>query len=154
MTNPPEGMAIPFTVKYGPHGVLKFVLQGQEAGGTSVAVDPAGDILLTGEIIHLGTSTPFIEATKIHPSGAKVWLTQIPATGKIVSDSAGNVFVAGTPGFVITKLNPTGTVLFSSSLLPGDDVTDAVVDPFGNLLATGFGQNAQFSDDIFTVRLK
>ena len=154
MTNPPEGMAIPFTLKYDPNGVRLFVLQGQEAGGTSVAVDPAGDILLTGETIHLGTSTTFIEAMKIHPSGAKVWLTQIPATGKIVSDAAGNVFVAGTPGFVITKLNSTGTVLFSSSLLPGDDVTDAVVDPFGNLLATGFGQNAQFSDDIFTVRLK
>ena len=62
--------------------------------------------------------------------------------------------MAGTPGFVITKLNAAGTVLFSSSLLPGDDVTDAVVDPFGDLLVTGFGQNAQFSDDIFTVRLK
>jgi len=38
--------------------------------------------------------------------------------------------------------------------LPGDFVTDAVIDPFGNLLVTGFGQNAQFGDDIFTVRLK
>ena len=154
MTNPPEGMAIPFTVKYDPNGVLKFVMQGKEAGGTSVAIDPAGDILLTGETINLGTSTSFIEATKIHPSGARVWLTQIPATGKIVSDSAGNVFVAGTPGFVITKLNASGTVLFSSSLLPGDDVTDAVVDRFDNLLVTGNGVNAQFLDDIFTVRLK
>ena len=62
--------------------------------------------------------------------------------------------MAGTPGFVITKLNTAGTVLFSSSLLLGDDVTDAVVDPFDNVLATGFGLNAQFSNDIFTVRLK
>jgi hypothetical protein len=44
--------------------------------------------------------------------------------------------------------------LFTSSLLPGDDVTDAVVDPFGNLLVTGDGVNAQFNHDIFTVRLK
>jgi hypothetical protein len=157
----PGGVVIttPFTVKYDPNGVLKFVLQGEGAGGTSVAVDPAGDILLTGAIVNFGRPT-FSEATKIHPSGAKVWVTQIPATGKIVSDSAGNVFVAGSHlvaipfGFVITKLSPAGRVLFAPSLLPGDDITDAVVDPFGNLLATGFGPNAQSLNDIFTVRLK
>jgi hypothetical protein len=55
---------------------------------------------------------------------------------------------------VITKVSPAGRVLFASSLLPGDDITDAVVDPFGNLLATGFGPNAQSLNDIFTVRLK
>ncbi|HEX8894016.1 MAG TPA: hypothetical protein VF783_11870 [Terriglobales bacterium] len=151
-TNPPEGIATPFTVKYDPSGVLKFVLQGKDAGGVSVAIDPAGDVLLTGDTINFGTST-FIEATKIRPSGARVWTTQIAATGKIVTDSAGNVFVAAS-GFVITKLSPAGRVLFSSSLLPGDDVTDAVVDPFGNLIATGDGLNAQFEHDIFTLRLK
>jgi hypothetical protein len=153
ITDPPEGIDTPFTVKYDPNGVRKFVLQGNEAGGLSVAIDQAGDILLTGAVNSFGT-TAFIGATKIHPSGARVWVTEIPASGKIVSDSAGNVFVAGTPGFVITKLNAAGTVLFSSSLLPGDDVSDAVVDPFDNVLATGFGLNAQFVNDIFTVRLK
>jgi hypothetical protein len=153
MTNPPEGIDTPFTVKYDPNGVLKFVLQGKDAGGTSVAFDPAGDLLLTGGVNSFGTPA-FTGATKIHPSGAKVWVTQIPATGKIVSDSAGNVFVAGTPGFVITKLNAAGKVLFSSSLLPGDDVIDAIIDPFDNLLVTGDGLNAQFEHDIFTVRLK
>jgi hypothetical protein len=151
-TNPPEGIATPFTVKYDPNGVLKFVLQGKDAGGTSVAVDPAGDILLTGEVLNFGTASS-IEATKIHPSGAKFWATQIPATGKIVSDSTGNVFIAGF-GFVITKLSPGGSILFTSSPLPGDAVTDAIVDPFNNLLVTGDGVNAQFNHDIFTVRLK
>jgi hypothetical protein len=61
--------------------------------------------------------------------------------------------VAGTPGFVITKLNAAGTVLFSSPLLPGDYVSDAVVDPFDNILVTGEGLNAQFLHDVFTVRL-
>ena len=36
MTNPPEGIATPVTVKYDPNGVLKFVLQGKDAGGSSV----------------------------------------------------------------------------------------------------------------------
>jgi hypothetical protein len=152
MTNPPEGIATPFTVKYDPKGVLLFVLQGNGAGGTSVAIDPAGDILLTGATVSFGRPI-FIAVTKIHPSGAQVWVTNIAETGKIVSDSAGNVFVAG-PGFLITKLDATGKMLFAPTLLPGDFVTDAVVDPFDNLLVTGFGQNAQFNDDIFTVRLK
>ena len=80
-------------------------------------------------------------------------MTQIPATGKIVSDSVRNALVTG-PGFVITKLNTAGKVLFTAPLLPGDEVTGVAVDPFDNLLATGFGQNAQFNDDIFTVRVK
>jgi len=152
VTNPPEGINLASTVKYDPNGVLKFVLQGKDAGGASIALDPSGDVLLTGDTLNFGKPDT-IEVTKIHPSGAKVWVTPIPATGKIVSDSAGNVFVAGA-GFQITKLNSQGKVLFSSSLLPGDDVTDAVVDPFDNVLATGFGPNAQFNDDIFTVRVK
>ena len=152
LTNPPEGLNIASTVKYDPNGVRQFVLQGKDAGGTSLAIDTAGDIVLTGDTINFGKPDT-IEVTKIHPSGAKVWVTPIPATGKIVTDSAGNVFVAGF-GFVITKLSPGGAVLFTSSLLPGDDVTDAVVDPFGNLLVTGIGVNAQFNHDIFTVRLK
>jgi hypothetical protein len=152
VTNPPEGIATPSTQKYDPDGALQFVLQGNGAGGTSVALDPHGDILLTGATINFGTPT-FVAATKIHPSGTQVWVTQIPATGKIVSDAAGNAFVAGSD-FVVTKLNSKGKIQFSSTLLPGDIVIDAAVDPFGNLLVTGFGQNAQFTDDIFTVRLK
>jgi hypothetical protein len=151
-TNPPEGVDTPSTVKYDPNGVLMFVLQGNGAGGSSIAIDPAGDILLTGATVSFGRPV-FIAATKIHPSGAQVWVTPIAETGKIVSDSAGNVFVAGA-GFLITKLNAAGTVLFAPSLLPGDEVVDAVVDPFDNLLVTGDGVNAQFEDDIFTVRLK
>lgn len=152
MTNPPEGVATPFTVKYNATGVLQFTLQGNGAGGSSVAIDPAGDILLTGATSSFGTPG-FVSATKIHPRGKAVWVTQIPATGIIVSDSAGNALVAGFD-FEITKLSSAGKILFSSSILPQDSATDAVIDPSGNLLVTGFGQNAQFSDDIFTVKLK
>ncbi len=151
-TNPPEGIATPFMVKYNASGVLQFTLQGSGAGGSSVAIDGAGDILLTGALINFGTPS-FVSATKIHPTGKTVWVTQIPATGIIVSDPAGNALVAGF-GFEITKLSSAGRILFSSSILPQDSVTDAVIDPSGNLFVTGFGQNAQFSDDIFAVKLK
>ena len=151
-TNPPEGIATPSTLKYDADGNLQFVLQGNGAGGSSVAIDSAGDILLTGATVGFGTPT-FVAATKIHPSGKTVWVTKIPDTGKIVSDPLGNAFVTGAE-FVITKLNPSGKILSSASILPGGVSTDALVDPFGNLLVTGFAQNAQFTDDIFTVRLK
>jgi len=71
ITDPPEGSDIPFTVKYDPNGVRKFVLHGNGAGGSSVAIDPAGDILLTGSTMIFGMPG-LVEATKIHPSGAKV----------------------------------------------------------------------------------
>lgn len=151
-TDPPEGVATPFTVKYNANGVLQFTLHGNGAGGSSVAFDPAGDVLLTGATGSFGTPG-FVCATKIHPSGKAVWVTQIPATGIIVSDSAGNALVAGF-AFEITKLSPAGKILLSSSILPQGFVTDAVLDSSGNLLVTGFGQNAQFSDDIFVVKLK
>ena len=68
---------------------------------------------------------------------------------------AGSGFASPTGfGFVITKLSPGGAVLFTASPLPDGIVTDAVVDRFGNLLVTGDGVNAQFTHDIFTVRLK
>lgn len=63
LTNPPEGIALPSTIKYDPNGVLQFVLQGNDAGGTSIAIDPFGDILLTGATINFGKPS-FIEATK------------------------------------------------------------------------------------------
>jgi len=151
-TDPPEGIATPFTAKYDPNGVQQFVLQGSGAGGSSVAIDPSGNILLTGALGSFGTPG-FVSATKIQPAGKTVWVTQIPATGTIVSDSAGNALVAGLD-CTVTKLNTAGKILFSTSILPGDNVTDAVIDPSGNLLVTGFKQNAQFSNDIFTVRLK
>jgi hypothetical protein len=149
-TNPPEGIATPFTVKYDPNGNQQFVLQ--SIGGSSVAIDPHGDILLTGSMSNFGTPSS-IAASKIHPSGQKVWTTQIPSTGKILSDASGNVFVAGF-GFDITKLNSQGKIQFSTSVLPDDEETDALIDSLGNLLVTGFGQDAQFNDNIFTVRLK
>ncbi|HLX82306.1 MAG TPA: hypothetical protein VKR59_00315 [Terriglobales bacterium] len=154
-TNPPEGLAMPFTVKYDNNGNLVFVLSRNGAGGTSVALDPSGNILLTGQVVNFGTVTS-TTASKIRPSGAQIWLTPITATGKIVSDSVGHAFIAGSfnSNYLITKLTPKGKEIFESRFALANEVTDAVVDPFGNLLVTGTGVNAIFEDDIFTLRLK
>ena len=56
--------------------------------------------------------------------------------------------------YLIKKLTPKATKVFETRFVPGPDATDAVIDPFDNLLATGTGVNAIFEDDIFTLRIK
>jgi len=150
----------PFTVKYDANGNRIFVLR---TGGISVAIDPARDVLLTGSNPQAVGGPTFIAASKFHPSGTKVWVTQIPAVGKIVSDAAGNVFVAGTifnndstnpSDYLTSKLSPAGQLVFQTRFNRGDEISDATVDPFGNLLVTGNALNSQFQHDIFTLRVK
>jgi hypothetical protein len=43
--------------------------------------------------------------------------------------------------------------VFQFRFTPGNIVTDSLVDPFGNFVMTGEGENATFDEDIFTVRL-
>ena len=163
-THPPEGNQIPFTVKYDASGNPKFVLSGTGAGGAAVAVDPSGDILLTGSKILQGVPA-IITASKVHANGVKVCVANVAAGQKIVPDATGNVFVAGDilnadttnvgpSDYLITKLSPSGALLFQSRISAGDEVTDAVVDPFGNVLVTGDVLNASFEHDILTVRTK
>jgi len=148
-------VATPFTVKYDANGNRIFVLKGDGVGGASVAIDPAGDVLVTG-----GSS-----ASKFHANGVKVWTANVAQGQKIMSDAAGNVFVAGsisnidvtTAGpsdYIITKLTPSGTRVFQFRFSRGDDVSDATLDPFGNVLATGNALNPQFEHDIFTLRAR
>jgi hypothetical protein len=125
-----------------------------DAGGISIAIDPAGDILLTGETINFGKPDA-IEVTKMRPSPAPrsglLRVRQLERSPLILRETS----LWRGVGFPIAKLNSKGKVLFSSSLLPGDDATDAVADVFDNLLVTEDGINAQLNHDIiFTVRLK
>lgn len=153
-TNPPEGVTTPFTLKYDSTGALKFKLTGNGAGGSSVAIDPAGDVLLTGDILNFGRPT-FITASKVHPDGTKVWTTPIQGTGKILADGSGNVFVAGLlqSAYFLTKLSPQGTLQFGTFFTQGSEFRDAAFDSSGNLFLTGDVQNALFQHDIITLKL-
>jgi hypothetical protein len=162
-TIPAEGPLTPFTVKYDTHGNRKFVLMGNGAGGSSVAVDPSGDIVLTGANFVLGHS-PFISASKIRANGTRVWTTSIQATGKILADAGGNVFVAGSlqntntqfpeqSDYFVTKLSSNGALLSATLFRQGNDVRDATFDSLGNLLVTGDFVNPTFNHDIVTLKL-
>src|SRR5262249_8384173 len=140
----------PFTVKYDANGNRIFVLR---TGGVSVAIDPTGDVLLAGANPQTPGGPIFIAAYKFHSSGTKVWGTPLAPAGKILSDAAGNVFVAGAifnndstnpSDYLISKLSPAGQLVFQTRSTRGDEPSDATIDPFGNLLVTGNGLNGQF----------
>jgi len=147
------GDSFPYTVKYDTDGKLAFALTGAGNGGVSVAVDPAGNILLSGFTLLQGN--PVSTASKLDPSGKQIWVTQIPASGEIVSDAKGNVFVSGG-AYTVTKLNPAGSVLWTfqeSSQFSEFSTTGSVVDPFGNLIVTGTGFDFNVGqNDIVTLK--
>jgi len=147
------GESFPYTVKYDTNGKLIFALTEAGDGGVSVAVDPAGKILLSGFTLLHGN--PVSTASKLDPSGKQVWVTQIPSSGEIVSDAKGNVFISGG-AYTVTKLNPAGTALWTfqaSSQFSEFSTTGSVVDPFGNLIVTGTGFDFNAGqNDIITLK--
>ena len=56
--------------------------------------------------------------------------------------------------YLISKLSPEGQLVFQTRFNRGDEISDATVDPFGNLLVTGNALNSQFQHDIVTLRVK
>ena len=128
----------------------------------SVAVDPAGNILLHGAIFTMDELVPTV--SKLDPSGKTIWDTQISTLGKLTNDSEGNVYISGAdvsgPSLSVSKLDSVGKLLFTfnpqiKQLQSVTNVTSSIVDPFGNLLATGFGpSSAQIGlDAIVTLKL-
>jgi hypothetical protein len=153
-----EGDHIPVTLKYDPTGKLLFTLMGDGIGGSSVSLDANGNVLLAGSAVHPGPNPPVVTAAKFTSAGAKVWIKPVLGAGKVVSDQSGNVYVSAsvgaTPGnYFVTKLTPQGKPVFQFRFSPGNIITDTLVDPFGNFVMTGEGENANFDEDIFTVRL-
>lgn len=139
--DPFTGARFPYTVKYDTNGNQIFALTGAGNGGSSVAVDPAGNILLGGFTIVDGS--PADTASKFDPSGTQIWVTQVPSALKIVTDAEGNVFASGD-FYSVTELSPAGKSISTfngQSQFPGVVVSDSIVDPFGNLLVTGNGFN-------------
>jgi hypothetical protein len=147
------GDSFPYTVKYDTNGKLILALAGAGNGGVSVTVDPAGKILLSGFTLLHGD--PVSTASKLDPSGKQIWVTQIPASGEIVSDTKGNAFVSGG-AYTVTKLNPAGIVLWTfqaSNQFSEFSTTGSVVDPFGNLIVTGTGFDFDAGqNDIVTLK--
>jgi hypothetical protein len=167
-TTSPEQAHIPITLKYDGDGKLLFVLRGDGAGGSAVAADALGNIVVTGTAIGVAdVFTFFTAAAKYDGFGNRIWLTPIPAPTAVEIDSAGNVYLAGTVGnpgssnlsdYLAIKLDPNGAKIwehrFNGRGNHRDIVADMCLDDAGNLLVTGTspGSFVSFSDDIATLK--
>jgi len=155
-----SGEEIPYTVKYDTFGNREFLLTGAGNGGAAIAVDSAGDIVLHGSTLIQSETVPTV--SKIDPTGKTIFVTRISTTGVLTVDSQGNIYVSGTPnarGFQVVTLNSKGHLLSTVDVpLPNftniQGISDSILDPFGNLLVTGFGLPQDGGlDDILVVRL-
>jgi hypothetical protein len=153
------GEANPYTVKYDTDGNRKFLLTGAGIGGTAIAVDPVGDILLHGATLIKGETVATI--SKMDPAGKFIFAKHIPIEGKVTTDSQGNIYISGegSKGFAVIKLNPEGAPLFNFNrpllnFVSLDGIADSIIDPLGNLVVTGFGlPNGAGLDDILVLKL-
>lgn len=154
------GEAVPYTVKYDSDGNRAFLLTGAGNGGIAIALDPAGDIVLHGSTLIQDQ----FEATvsKIDTTGKTIFDTPVSTAGELTVDLQGNIYVSGslnTVEFQVVKLNSQGTLVSTvNQPVPNfqsiDGIVSSLLDPFGNLLVTGFGlPKGAGLDDILVLRL-
>ncbi|WP_375433976.1 SBBP repeat-containing protein [uncultured Hymenobacter sp.] len=161
------------TVKYAPDG--QQVWQASYNGpansddlAASVAVDAAGNVLVTGASYH-GPSTGYDYVTlQYAASGAPLWQAHYSGSGasdelptSIAVDGSGNVYVTGTSytgsqsDYLTLKYAASGqqewVTHYSGPASGYDLVRDLAVDAAGNVFVTGTSDNGR-SYDYATVR--
>jgi hypothetical protein len=147
---------------------LLYVLRGDGAGGTSVVVDPFGDVVVSGTSLREGGNTGLIATAKYDAAGNRKWLTA-GVEGRVTADSVGNIYAftsvraastdAGNSFDLQTaKLLVDGTLawqhVFDGRTINNgsrDDAIAAVVDPFGSFFAVGNAEDHPVRD-IVTLR--
>lgn len=136
----PEDASVPFILKLTPNGQQVFRLKGDGRGGDSIAIDPQGNVVVSGIAIHAdGTFVAFPATTKFSPLGAELWTLPVSGRHVAIDDLDGSVYLAGE-GFVFTakKISASGQLQWQQTIPQGGGVTDAVIDDVsGALLMTG-----------------
>ena len=120
----------------------------------SIALDPSGNVLVTGQSIGVGTGNDFA-TVKYSNTGAVLWVARYngPANledkaKKIAVDLSGNVYVTGSSeglgtgiDYVTVKYSPSGTQLWAARYNGPGSGTDMAysisVDASGNCYVTG-----------------
>jgi uncharacterized protein (TIGR03437 family) len=121
-----------FIEKLGPTGAVIFATYFSGNGNTTIsgiAVDQQGNIYVAGV-----TSPPF-------ESGNTFPLT---AGAAFTNPAASNLGILGSGAGFIAKLNPSGSQLMYSTLIPGTEITALAVDSEGNAYVTGVGAGSSF----------
>ena len=137
------------TVKYDPDGKILWtdtVDFGVYDCGKGVATDPAGNIIVTGEVMPGGGETDYY-TVKYDPDGNVLWTDTI-ANGKakaVATDLSGNIIVTGynwstgLSDYYTVKYDPDGNILWADRIDLGSDewAFGVATDPSGNIIVTG-----------------
>jgi uncharacterized delta-60 repeat protein len=163
------------TVKYNTNGDELWVRRYDGSAGTNdhafaIAVDPTGDVFVTGEANGSGTEQDIV-TIKYHPNGDTAW-TRIyngPANGAETAsalsvDEDGNVYVAGGSAgsggddwdYVTAEYGSDGEerwVARYNGPNDGEDwATDIQVDPEGHVYVTGGSERSPNNVDYATIK--
>jgi hypothetical protein len=155
-----------FALKLDAGGALQWAAQiasdGDEAGG-DMAVDAAGNVYISGSTnpsIDGGAGAGGFDVVlaKFDSTGARQWIRQFGSAGNdygaaVVTDAAGNVYVAGTAGDALpgntsaghddtflVKFDGNGTQQWAHQFgtATSEDVTGAAIDAAGNIYVAGY----------------
>ncbi|MCY2991620.1 MAG: FG-GAP-like repeat-containing protein [Planctomycetota bacterium] len=142
-------------------------------GGRGIAVDSAGNVLVTGYTLSAGWTSGGFDTSfngfqdafvaKLSPSGGHLWSTYLGGDLSyygygygIAVDSAGSVLVGGSfnDGYVdvcVVKLSSSGSRLWSTNLSGTDwkEVHGIAVDSAGTVLVTGYTLSAGWTSGGF-----
>lgn len=163
------------TIKYNNNGAQQWVQRYNGTGNSddfanALAVDAAGDVVVTGSSIGVNTGTD-IATVMYNTNGVQQWVARYdgPTHGadvgnKIALDRDGNVIVIGSSAqtnagldYIILKYNPAGTLRWSyryNGTASGDDVPYGLaVDGGGNVFVTGSSKGLNTNLDYLTLKI-
>jgi hypothetical protein len=150
-TNPELGN-IPVTFKLDANGNQLFVIEGPGRGGSAIALDQAGNFIVSGVYADEAASNPTPATSKFSANGALLWSLPIHTTNLAVDDLNGTVYLTrGYTEFTGVKISSSGQLVWEQTVAQGHGANEAMVDP-----ATGdfivVGNSASSNSDIVTAR--
>ncbi len=165
------------TIKYNSNGVQQWVAyyngpassDSSRDYGSSIAVDSAGNVYVTGMSFGTGTNFDYI-TIKYNSNGVQKWIARYNSPSNsddeaigLAVDNAGNVFVTGTsPGsgsvseFTTIKYDSSGAQIWIKGYIGTGDVSARPaamkLDASGNVYITGSSNHPGTSDNYATVK--
>ena len=139
VTTNPELPSVPVTIKFDPNGNRLFVLEGPGRGGSAVALNAAGNFVVSGVSLDDAGSNPQPITSKFTPAGALLWSVPVATTNLAVDDISGAVYLTrGYTGFNAMKFSAAGQLVWEYSVPDTRVAVDALVDEAtGDFIVTG-----------------
>jgi uncharacterized delta-60 repeat protein len=162
------------TIKYNPSGVVQWSASYNGPGNdkdwaTSIAVDGAGNVYITGYSVGSGTGNDYA-TVKYNSSGIQQWAQRYNGPGNgddiaysIAADASGNVYITGTSfgsgtgyDYATIKYNSSGIVQWVVRVdwpQSGDDAAySLVLDASANVYITGPKEGNSVTQDYGVIK--